>query len=59
MSEMNNRKLFLSLAEALTIYGLIILGYGVLAIHITQTGPGIGLSRHKPSMAYLRHFYDD
>jgi hypothetical protein len=40
MSEMNNRKLLLSLAEALTIYGLIIFGYGVLAIHVTQTWSG-------------------
>ena len=37
---MNNRKLFLAIAEALMIYGLIIVGYGVLAIHITQTWSG-------------------
>lgn len=37
---MNNRKLFLAIAEALMIHGLIIVGYGVLAIHITQTWSG-------------------
>ncbi|MGQ9544863.1 MAG: hypothetical protein ACUVQX_03665 [Candidatus Bathycorpusculaceae bacterium] len=37
---MKAHKLLLSLAEALTIYGLIIFGYGVLVIHITQTWSG-------------------
>lgn len=37
---MNIHKLFLSMAEALIIYGLIIVGYGILAIHITQTWSG-------------------
>jgi hypothetical protein len=37
---MNSRKLFLAITEALMIYGLIIVGYGVLAINITQTWSG-------------------
>ncbi len=37
---MNIHKLFLSISEALIIYGLIIVGYGILAIHITQTWSG-------------------
>jgi hypothetical protein len=32
--------LALSITEALIIYGLIIVGYGILAIHITQTWSG-------------------
>jgi hypothetical protein len=34
---MNTRKLLMSIAEAFTIYGLIIVGYGILAIHVTKT----------------------
>jgi len=34
------RRLFMSIAEALMIYGLIIVGYGILVIHITQTWSG-------------------
>ncbi len=34
------RKLCMSIAEALIIYGLIIVGYGILAIHVTQTWSG-------------------
>jgi len=34
------RKLFMSLAEALIIYGLIVVGYGILVIHVTQTWSG-------------------
>jgi len=37
---MKIHKLFLSITEALMIYGLIIVGYGILAIHITQTWSG-------------------
>ncbi|MGB9756549.1 MAG: hypothetical protein ACPLVJ_02075 [Candidatus Bathyarchaeales archaeon] len=37
---MNIHKLLLSVAEALTIYGLIIFGYGILVVHITQTWSG-------------------
>lgn len=37
---MNVQKLVLSITEALIIYGLIIVGYGILAIHITQTWSG-------------------
>jgi hypothetical protein len=37
---MEIHKLFLSITEALMIYGLIIVGYGILAIHITQTWSG-------------------
>ncbi|MEM3623341.1 MAG: hypothetical protein QXR76_06195 [Candidatus Bathyarchaeia archaeon] len=37
---MNIQKLALSITEALIIYGLIIVGYGILAIHITQTWSG-------------------
>ena len=37
---MNIHKIFLSITEALIIYGLIIVGYGILAIHITQTWSG-------------------
>jgi quinol-cytochrome oxidoreductase complex cytochrome b subunit len=31
------RKLVSSIAEAFMIYGLIIVGYGILAIHVTKT----------------------
>jgi len=34
---MNTRKLLMSIAEAFMIYGLIIVGYGILAIHVTKT----------------------
>ncbi len=37
---MDARKLLVSVAEALVIYGLIIVGYGVLAIHVTKTWSG-------------------
>jgi len=37
---MNIHKLFFSIVEALMIYGLIIVGYGVLVIHITRTWSG-------------------
>lgn len=37
---MNVRKLLVSVAEALVIYGLIIVGYGILAIHVTRTWSG-------------------
>ncbi len=35
--KINVRKLFISISEALIIYGLIIVGYGILVIHITKT----------------------
>jgi len=31
------RRLVSSIAEAFMIYGLIIVGYGILAIHVTKT----------------------
>ena len=34
---MNTRKLLMAIAEAFMIYGLIIVGYGILAIHVTKT----------------------
>jgi len=34
------RKLYMSIAEALIIYGLIIVGYGIPVIHVTQTWSG-------------------
>ena len=34
---MNTRKLLMSIAEAFMIYSLIIVGYGILAIHVTKT----------------------
>jgi hypothetical protein len=34
------RKLIMAITEALIIYGLIIVGYGILAIHITKTWSG-------------------
>lgn len=37
---MNIQKLALSITEALVIYGLIVVGYGILAIHISQTWSG-------------------
>jgi len=36
----NIQKLALSVTEALIIYGLIVVGYGILAIHISQTWSG-------------------
>jgi hypothetical protein len=37
---MKAQKLLLAFSEALTIYGLIIFVYGVLAIHVTRTWSG-------------------
>jgi hypothetical protein len=37
---MNIRKLIVSIAEALVIYGLIVVGYGILVIHVTKTWSG-------------------
>jgi len=37
---MNIRKLLASIAEALVIYGLIVVGYGILVIHVTKTWSG-------------------
>jgi len=37
---MDTRKMFLSLAEALMIYGLIAFSYGILVIHVAQTCSG-------------------
>lgn len=34
------RKMLMAIAEALIVYGLIIVGYGILVIHITQTWSG-------------------
>jgi hypothetical protein len=34
------RKLFMAISEALMIYGLIIVGYGILVIHVTETSSG-------------------
>jgi len=35
--KVNNRKLLMSISEAFMIYGLIIVGYGTLVIHVTKT----------------------
>jgi hypothetical protein len=32
--------MFISISEALIIYGLVIVGYGILVIHITKTWSG-------------------
>jgi len=37
---MDYRKFVLSIAEAFMVYGLIILVYGMIAIHFTQTWSG-------------------
>jgi hypothetical protein len=37
---MNIRKLLMAVGLALTIYGLIIVGYGILTIHVTKTWYG-------------------
>ncbi|HVO36809.1 MAG TPA: hypothetical protein VMT01_01400, partial [Candidatus Acidoferrum sp.] len=37
---MDYRRLVLSIAEAFMVYGLIILVYGMIAIHFTQTWSG-------------------
>lgn len=37
---LNRRTLLMAIAEALIIYGLIIVGYGILVIHVTQTWSG-------------------
>jgi len=34
------RKLLMAISEAFVIYGLIIVGYGILVIHITRTWSG-------------------
>ena len=38
--KMNKRKLLMAICEALVIYGLIIVGYGILVIHVTRTWSG-------------------
>jgi hypothetical protein len=35
--KMNTRKLLMAISEAFIIYGLIIVGYGILSIHVTKT----------------------
>jgi len=53
----NLRKLFISIAEALIIYGLIIVGYGILVIHITRTWSGDWqVDRNLPSWFTLDTF---
>jgi len=37
---MHTRKLLMAITEALMIYGLIIVAYGTLAIHVTKTWSG-------------------
>ncbi|MGB9960421.1 MAG: hypothetical protein ACPLKQ_07905 [Candidatus Bathyarchaeales archaeon] len=37
---MRVQKLLLAFSEALTIYGLVIFVYGILAIHVTRTWSG-------------------
>ncbi|MDH7564738.1 MAG: hypothetical protein QHH24_07705 [Candidatus Bathyarchaeota archaeon] len=34
---MNKRKLLMSVSEAFIVYGLIVVVYGILAIHVTKT----------------------
>ena len=36
-SKMNTRKLLMAIGLAFMIYGLIIVGYGILTIHVTRT----------------------
>lgn len=51
------RKLCMSIAEALMIYGLIIVGYGTLAIHVTRTWSGDwSVDRNLPSWFTLDMF---
>jgi len=51
------RKLFMSIAEALIIYGLIIVGYGILVIHVTQTwSEDWAVDRNLPSWFTLDAF---
>jgi len=38
--KMNKRKLLMAICEALVIYGLIIVGYGILVNHVTRTWSG-------------------
>lgn len=53
----NIRRLFLSVVEALIIYGLIIVGYGILVIHVTQTWSGDWrVDRNLPSWFTLDTF---
>jgi len=40
IKRMDTRKMFLSFAEALMIYGLIAFSYGILVIHVAQTWSG-------------------
>jgi len=40
IKRMDTRKMFLSIAEALMIYGLIAFPYGILVIHVAQTWSG-------------------
>jgi len=51
------RKLLVSISEALIIYGLIIVGYGILVIHVTQTWSGDWtVDRNLPSWFTLDTF---
>ena len=40
--EMNTPMLLMAISEAFIIYGLFIVGYGILAIHVTRTWFGVG-----------------
>ena len=40
IKRMDTRKMLLSIAEALMIYGLIAFSYGILVIHVAQTWSG-------------------
>ncbi len=37
IGKMRTNKLLMAVSEALVIYGLIIVAYGVLSIHVTKT----------------------
>ena len=51
------RQLFLSVAEGLMVYGMIIVAYGTLVIHVTQTWSGDWtVDRNLPSWFTLDSF---
>jgi len=53
----NLHRLLISIAEALIIYGLIIVGYGILVIHVTKTWSGDWtVDRNLPNWFTLDNF---
>jgi hypothetical protein len=54
----NTRRLYVSIAEALILCGLIIVGYAILVIHVTRTRSGTGALIETAQLVHLEHLRD-